>query len=867
MADIRINALANTATTPASDDYLALDGTAQGTRKILATNIANNVTDVILGSSGPSVKSSLSARAPRQGLVQSGTTGSTFANTAVIGLGAFTYSLWIYQPTAGTADLISGQGSAPGLYVSNVGALGINKVYASVGPQTSAGAYTAGKWAHIVYSRTSTATNGAAYYVNGILVATVTDALDYTVAPTSIGKRGDDTQIFTGTIATPLVYNRALSASEVVALYESGAPSGADYGLIGQPASNTSIITGDSSTFTGGVGNWTGFNGGSISAVGGKGVISMASYHQGASNNTNQMVAGRRYRLTVTVSALAGGSYVLLTDYNSVEYASLTAGVNVVEFISRSNTGIAFKQGNSGTTSASVDDISLLPIGLLLAPDAAQAGGGLVWYDTSGNAANITLPASGVSWNVPFAGYVTAPTTTNLTLAGGSSGASLVLGQGTNGTFTFTLPSISAGNTTWVSAGAVGIGIDFKRATAAATLGVTLASLNGYNGATRAAIFEFNGDGATDSGRFDWWVKPTAGSLTQAMVLKSTGNLLIGTTTDVAAYKLNVYGATSANVIAANGVTPDGTKTGGVFATALGGTGGATGSYALTGDIAGRFVMNAYGNNFIYEAASMQAEITTGGNTDRNLHVAALDFYTKPTGSNTLTRNMRLTGTGNLLIGTTTDGGNGKLQLATHTTSAGGIGFGTDVSLYRESSSILNFATATHNYLKLTSSVADRQQIIQFVQSGNSASFGFEGGTRGNYVGTTINGYEVLKIYGSTGTALTLDSSQNATFAGDVLVQKSTPLLRLNNTGSGAGNWVHTITAATGEYRIGEYGIGDYIIINKTSGQIDFYKLFRPQQAATASAPTYVKGAIYFDTTLNKLRVGGATGWETITST
>lgn len=39
-----------------------------------------------------------------------------------------------------------------------------------------------------------------------------------------------------------------------------------------------------------------------------------------------------------------------------------------------------------------------------------------------------------------------------------------------------------------------------------------------------------------------------------------------------------------------------------------------------------------------------------------------------------------------------------------------------------------------------------------------------------------------------------------------------------------------------------------------------------PQLAATASAPAYVKGAIYFDTTLNKLRVGGATTWETITS-
>ena len=39
-----------------------------------------------------------------------------------------------------------------------------------------------------------------------------------------------------------------------------------------------------------------------------------------------------------------------------------------------------------------------------------------------------------------------------------------------------------------------------------------------------------------------------------------------------------------------------------------------------------------------------------------------------------------------------------------------------------------------------------------------------------------------------------------------------------------------------------------------------------PVKAATASAPTYVKGGIYFDTTLNKLRVGGAIGWETVSS-
>jgi len=42
--------------------------------------------------------------------------------------------------------------------------------------------------------------------------------------------------------------------------------------------------------------------------------------------------------------------------------------------------------------------------------------------------------------------------------------------------------------------------------------------------------------------------------------------------------------------------------------------------------------------------------------------------------------------------------------------------------------------------------------------------------------------------------------------------------------------------------------------------------LYNPPQYSTAEAPAYTKGGVYFDTTLNKLRVGGATDWETITS-
>jgi hypothetical protein len=42
--------------------------------------------------------------------------------------------------------------------------------------------------------------------------------------------------------------------------------------------------------------------------------------------------------------------------------------------------------------------------------------------------------------------------------------------------------------------------------------------------------------------------------------------------------------------------------------------------------------------------------------------------------------------------------------------------------------------------------------------------------------------------------------------------------------------------------------------------------VFLPAQAVTTSAPSYVKGAMYFDTTLNKLRIGGVSAWETVTS-
>ena len=64
---------------------------------------------------------------------------------------------------------------------------------------------------------------------------------------------------------------------------------------------------------------------------------------------------------------------------------------------------------------------------------------------------------------------------------------------------------------------------------------------------------------------------------------------------------------------------------------------------------------------------------------------------------------------------------------------------------------------------------------------------------------------------------------------------------------------------------LGTMAFQDQAAVNITGGKLSNVTLI-PVQATTAAAPAYVKGAMYFDTTLNKLRVGGATAWETVTS-
>jgi hypothetical protein len=71
------------------------------------------------------------------------------------------------------------------------------------------------------------------------------------------------------------------------------------------------------------------------------------------------------------------------------------------------------------------------------------------------------------------------------------------------------------------------------------------------------------------------------------------------------------------------------------------------------------------------------------------------------------------------------------------------------------------------------------------------------------------------------------------------------------------------INSQNGEIEL-ELG-GNPVMIMNADG-ITLESVVYPEQQTTADAPAWILGGVYFDTTLNKLRVGGVDGWETVTS-
>ena len=141
---------------------------------------------------------------------------------------------------------------------------------------------------------------------------------------------------------------------------------------------------------------------------------------------------------------------------------------------------------------------------------------------------------------------------------------------------------------------------------------------------------------------------------------------------------------------------------------------------------------------------------------------------------------------GNLLLGTTTDSSNGKLQLATHTTSAGGIGFGAYTSLY---------LTSDLGYLQINNSSTAQAGLYFGESSGRAGYLGSSAGVL--FLGTTTAKSIVLQTNNTT--ALTLDSSQRVLIGGASTARGTLTI----GDGNGGGN---SPAASTSDLTFGSSG-------------------------------------------------------------
>lgn len=167
-----------------------------------------------------------------------------------------------------------------------------------------------------------------------------------------------------------------------------------------------------------------------------------------------------------------------------------------------------------------------------------------------------------------------------------------------------------------------------------------------------------------------------------------------------------------------------------------------------------------------------------------------------------------------------------------------------------------NSATLASNIIIDFNNLANRALGAQWIAN-SSGSFSFWVGAGAVNESIRLQSSGVVSILNTT-------SSTNST-TGSLLIGNGSAA---TNVGIGGGNIfaggtvnvLSTVDASAGVGAIITAG-GIYAAKKIISGST-----IAPVSHATSGGPTYVEGEIYYDTTLHKLRVGGASGWETITS-
>lgn len=340
------------------------------------------------------------ALAPRQAIVLDGT--ATLTQPGMSGTMTYgTLAFWLTPTSLASGPYLLSDGPE----TTRVGFSSSAPYFLTPGGSVSGVVLTAGKPALVAITW---AAGTGTVYVDGKAgtPGTVTPnvAAMTTVSPATSRYSG---------IYSPVSYNYALSATKVLALYETGAPAAEDY----NNASNASLITTDQ------VRNNTG---GFFTAPGVlfSGTVMQLDAGEYA-YRTGILTVGKKYLAVITIDAITAGSLVVDNGASETFAAYTTTGVKTIEFTPTVNTTLDFYAAG-GTVD--ISNIELYPLGLLCAPESNAPGNGFQWRSASGQSppADITLPASGVPWTL----VDTNPNSVRATLTwAGTHEAKSLLGQ------------------------------------------------------------------------------------------------------------------------------------------------------------------------------------------------------------------------------------------------------------------------------------------------------------------------------------------------------------------------------------------------------------------------------------------------------
>ena len=579
------------------------------------------------------------------------------------------------------------------------------------------------------------------------------------------------------------------------------------------------------------------------------------------------------YVATAPTATAIGDLWIDTDDGNKLYRASATGSANWVEV---QDDDIASAISDAGTAQATADSkiVTFYQSGVPTATDVGD-----IWHDTddgktyrSTNIGDDQITAG--EWERIDTGLypalVDALQTTNAPAAAGADVTQTIIDGGiiTTGYITLvTAGNIKSGQTAYETGNGFWLGNDggipkFSIGNSTDYLKWTGSAISLLCSGENAITIDYGSDILLKEGGDIKFTAVTVPTACTATLVTDAGNVDVGTHV----YKVTYITSTGETGLgtASNTVTTDvthkqvelsaipvstsGAVTGRkIYRTKTGGT-----NYYLLTTISDN-TTTTYTDNIA--DASLTGEITNNKQNDTygkffNGSDAVIKFSGDNVALGIFVLNKNIVGYGNTGVGQSSLFNNttGDLNTAVGRNSLGGNTTGKDNTVI---GALAALSTETGSYNSIFGSNAGLG--VDGNSFSNNCLFGYQTGialTTGN--SNTLIGYQAGKVIttGEENTSIGNNSGKNITTGSrNITIGHDTNYYKINDS-LNIGNLIYgdLSTALLSE---------KFILING---------LLFPIQAATASAPTYNKGAIYFDTTLNKLRIGGATGWETITS-